>query len=295
MLLLLRYPRRAAKGLIYLAVVFFLFHFLSLLDFSTRRYDTWTWKTCPDSSLFKQLCLIPRATIARDTQIVLRTGGSEPQSRIRSHLETVLSQVPPQNVLVFSDMEEILGDYHVYDVYADISKHERAKYPEFALYDELQWHKQQGKDTRELQGGWTLGKYMNLPMKRKIWKMQHDNGERYLARKKWFVFIETDTYVEWENLFGLLEHLNPAKKVYIGSPIWLPGLQFAHGTSVFLVLYVFRHGRRTRNKCACCERLSIVSRITVRCYYSQVTLANYQVLLYRWQRICSILRCIGST
>jgi hypothetical protein len=266
-MLLLRYPWRAARGPIYLAVVIFLFLFYSLLGFSTRRYDTWTWPTCPQSSLFKQSCLIPRATIARDTQIVLRTGGSEPQRRIRSHLETVLSQVPLQNVLVFSDMEEDLGYYHVYDVLADISKHERAKYPEFAVYDEQQRLKQQGKDTRGLQGGWKLGKYLNLPMKRKIWRMQHGNVEGYLARKKWFVFIETDTYVEWDNLFGLLEHLDPAKKVYIGSPVWLSGLQYAHGTSGSLVLYVFRHGRKTQNECACREQLSIVSQLTVCCLY----------------------------
>lgn len=71
---------------------------------------------------------------------------------------------------------------------------------------------------------------MNLPMKRKIWNIQQKISDESM-RKKWFVFVETDTFVEWDNLFLLLEHLDPTKKIYIGSPVWLSGLQFAHGMS----------------------------------------------------------------
>lgn len=78
---------------------------------------------------------------------------------------------------------------------------------------------------------------MNLAMKRKLWKMQHDIGEGHMARKKWFVFIDTDTFVEWDNLLGLLEHFDAAKKFYMGSPVWLPGLQFAHGGSAYILSY----------------------------------------------------------
>ncbi|RFU34457.1 hypothetical protein B7463_g1835, partial [Scytalidium lignicola] len=178
-----------------------------------------------------------QATIAQDIQIVVKTGGSEPQSRLRYQLATVLSKIPRQNVLIFSDLEEQVGSYHVRDVYADLSEQERANYPEFALYDALQEYKQQGKDTRELQGGWDLAKYMNLAMKRRIWKMQQEIGDVHTAWKKWFVFIDTDTFVEWDNLLGLLEHLDAAKQIYIGSPVWLPGLQFAHGGSAYILSY----------------------------------------------------------
>jgi len=153
-----RYTRRAIKGLICLGVTLFLLHSFQLLDFSARRYDTWTWTTCPGSSPFEQSCTAPRATIAQDIQIVVKTGGSEPQSRLRYQLATILSKIPRQNVLVFSDLEEQVGSYHVRDVYADLSEQERADYPEFALYDVQQEYKQQGKDTRELQGGWNLAK-----------------------------------------------------------------------------------------------------------------------------------------
>lgn len=153
-----RYTRRAINGLICLGVTLFLLHFFRLLDFSARRYDTWTWTTCLGSSPFEQTCTASRATIAQDIQIVVKTGGSEPQSRLRYQLATILSKIPRQNVLIFSDLEEQVGSYHVHDVYADLSEQERANYPEFALYDIQQEYKQQGRDTRELQGGWDLAK-----------------------------------------------------------------------------------------------------------------------------------------
>jgi hypothetical protein len=154
-----RYTRRAIHGLTCLGIILFLLHSFRLLDFSARRYDTWTWTTtCPGSSPFEQSCTAPRATIAQDIQIVVKTGGSEPQSRLRYQLSTILSKIPRQNVLIFSDLEEQVGSYHVRDVYADISEQERAGYPEFALYDVQQEYKQQGKDTRELNGGWDLAK-----------------------------------------------------------------------------------------------------------------------------------------
>lgn len=153
-----RYTRRAINGVTCLGVTFSLLQFFQLLDLSARGYDTWTWTTCSGSSPFEKSCTSSRATIAQDIQIVVKTGGSEPQSRLRYQLTTILSKIPRQNVFVFSDFEEQIGSYHVYDVYADLSEQERVNYPEFALYDAQLEYKQQGKDTRELQGGWDLAK-----------------------------------------------------------------------------------------------------------------------------------------
>jgi hypothetical protein len=158
--MVLRYPgyrRQATKYLISCGVLLLL-RFFWLPGFSARRYNTWDWTDCPGSLSFEPSCTAPSATIAQDIQIVIRTGGSEPQSRLRSQLSTILSQIPQRNVLIFSDMQEEIGSYHVQDVYADLSEQERASYPEFALYDTQLEYKKQEKDTRELQGGWDLGK-----------------------------------------------------------------------------------------------------------------------------------------
>lgn len=70
-------------------------------------------------------------------------------------------------------------------------------------------------------------------MMRALWAMPEIT--QHSTRKQWFVFIDTDTFVDWDNLFGLLEHLNAEDRLYIGSPVWLPGLEFAHGGSAYAV------------------------------------------------------------
>lgn len=158
--MVLRYPgytRHATKYLISCGVLLLLCFFW-LPGLPARRYNTWDWTGCPGSLPFEPSCTAPIATIAQDIQIVVRTGGSEPQSRLRSQLSTILSRIPQRNVLILSDMEEEIGSYHVRDVYADLSEQERASYPEFAMYDTQLEYQKQGRNTRKLQGGWDLGK-----------------------------------------------------------------------------------------------------------------------------------------
>lgn len=152
--------KRSIRALLGLGIFFLLLlHSSHLLDLSGRRFDTWPWTPCPDASL----CTAPRALLAKDVQVVVKTGASEPSSRLRYQLETVLSEVPLDNILIFSDMEDRVGRYHVHDAYAWMSILEQASDPEFALYDAQQELRRQGKDVREakdgwLQGGWDLAK-----------------------------------------------------------------------------------------------------------------------------------------
>lgn len=65
--------------------------------------------------------------------------------------------------------------------------------------------------------------------------MQQEPNSQYLATRKWYVFVDTDTFIEWDNLLELLDHLDHKDKVYLGSPVWLPGLQFAHGGTGYVL------------------------------------------------------------
>lgn len=188
------------------------------------------------SNKVNETCKSSRASVARDVQVIVKTGGSEPLGRLTTQIATLLTEVPMQNLLIFSDLDEDVGFYHVQDVLKDIPKEERSVYPAFALYDQQQVLKAEGKDTREL-NGWELDRYKNLPMKRMIWNLQQSLKKE--ERKKWFLFIDTDTWVEWDNIFELLGHLDSSDKLYMGSPVWRkPLLEFAHGGSA----YVFSYG-----------------------------------------------------
>lgn len=238
--MVLRYPSRVwrlrlFKAISCLGLTLFLASAFQLLNFSKRRYDTWAWDgSC--HTPFNKTCAESCASVAPDVQIVVETGGSEPQSRLLYQLATMLSNVPRQNILIVSDLEEDIESFHIHDALAEISIQERKDYPEFALYDELQTYQQLGKDTRKLEGGWKLAKYKNLAIKRKIWKMLGETINA-LPRRKWYVFIDTDTFVEWDNVFAFLKHLDPQKHLYIGSPVWVPEAPFAHGGSAYVLSY----------------------------------------------------------
>lgn len=50
--------------------------------------------------------------------------------------------------------------------------------------------------------------------------------------KKWFVLIELDTYIVWDNLFRWLSHRDADQALYVGSPVWSKNRPvFAHGGS----------------------------------------------------------------
>lgn len=233
--------RRMLRGGAVFVLVLLLLLLSNFLPSSTRQFDTRPWVSCPSgASPFDKLCNIPRTSFSRDVQIVVKTGGTEQLDRLRYQLATLLSEVPPENLLIFSDLEKDLGAYHIHDVYANISQEERSLYPEFKLYDEQLAYQAAGKDTSELEGGWKLDKYKNLPMKRALWQLQKARTHQM----KWFVFIDTDTFVDWDNLFGLLQHLDASSKLYLGSPVWVReeeprkfSFEFAHGGSAYVLSY----------------------------------------------------------
>ncbi|KAH6706354.1 glycosyltransferase family 31 protein [Leptodontidium sp. MPI-SDFR-AT-0119] len=231
--------RRPLRAVAFAAIVLLLvysFSDVSFSDFGGRGYHKWRWQSSEGVSPFNETCKSSRASVARDVQVIVKTGGSEPLGRLTTQIATLLTEVPMQNLLIFSDLDEDVGFYHVQDVLKDIPKEERSVYPAFALYDQQQVLKAEGKDTREL-NGWELDRYKNLPMKRMIWNLQQSLKKE--ERKKWFLFIDTDTWVEWDNIFELLGHLDSSDKLYMGSPVWRkPLLEFAHGGSA----YVFSYG-----------------------------------------------------
>jgi len=81
-----------------------------------------------------------------------------------------------------------------------------------------------------------LDKFKFLPMMREVWADQVDKMPGDPGFRKWFFFVETDTFVVWESVFAWLEHFDASKKMFMGSPVW-PKHQavFAHGGSGFVL------------------------------------------------------------
>ncbi|KAL3463031.1 hypothetical protein BJX64DRAFT_132353 [Aspergillus heterothallicus] len=156
----------------------------------------------PDCHLF------PTDAFAEDgIQVTLKIGGAESQERLRSHVEGATTCIP--NLLVVSDMGQQLGPFHSHDVLADVI-HVLSEEDKRAYQQQREYHYYWDKELAPTDAGWRLDRYKFLSMVEYAYA-QNPNA-------KWYVFMETDTLVLWENLVKLLARYNWTDPLYMGSP-----------------------------------------------------------------------------
>ncbi|KAI1850758.1 hypothetical protein JX266_004040 [Neoarthrinium moseri] len=164
--------------------------------------------------------------------LVMKTGATEAFDKVPTHLLTSLQCLP--DFLIFSDMEQQIGKYHIYDVLAGVEEKAKAHNDDFDLYRDQKDCPVSQKtclDARE-EGhrAWNLDKYKFLPMMEQTWRMR--------PGRDWYIFAEADTYVFWANVVYWLRTqsgLNPKERVYLGSRSFIGGTPFAHGGSGYIL------------------------------------------------------------
>ncbi|KAK1783381.1 hypothetical protein QBC45DRAFT_447771 [Copromyces sp. CBS 386.78] len=161
--------------------------------------------------------------------VIMKTGASESFNRVPTQLLTVLRCVP--DFLIFSDMEQKIGGYQVYDSLSNVSAEAMEGNSDFDLYRrqkacpvDVEGCNKQGNPASE---GWNLDKYKNVHMAEQTYKLRPDYD--------WYVFVDADTYVLWPNLVQWLGKLNPNKKHYLGSVTLIQDFSFGHGGSGYIV------------------------------------------------------------
>lgn len=162
-----------------------------------------------------------------DIVIVLKTGASEIYSKLPIHFATTFACQP--DFLIYSDIEQDFGPVKVHDALGMVSD-ELKSADEFAQYRLLLRHVGTGGDAAQFKGeqSWQLDKFKFLPM-------ISDAYDRYGEEKKWFVFMEADTYLSMHNLLLWLQELDPRSSIYGGAQILIGDTEFAHGGSGFLL------------------------------------------------------------
>lgn len=176
---------------------------------------------------------------AEDVVVVLKTGSTELADKLPIHLNTTLRCYP--NYLIFSDYAETFHGESVLDALEYVAPEVKENNHDFEIYRRLQ--KGGGRSAlkpTELSGpfskpppatgkpdnpGWKLDKWKFLPM---VNRTLHEYPD-----KKWYVFIETDTYIFWQTLLNYMGALDPTKPYYIGGQIWIGDIEFAHGGAGF--------------------------------------------------------------
>ncbi|OJD16764.1 hypothetical protein AJ78_03102 [Emergomyces pasteurianus Ep9510] len=174
----------------------------------------------------------------QDIHFILKTGASESLRKLPIHFNTTLRCIP--HFSIFSDYEEDVSGFHVYDVLRDVDERFKNEYPEFKLYNSLRdsgrealsaWH--DVKDQESTPGGkpdnpaWVLDKWKFLPMMRETLRAR--------ANAKWYIFVEADTYILWPNLFAWLDKFNASEPHYIGHAMAAGDITFGHGGSGYIL------------------------------------------------------------
>lgn len=112
----------------------------------------------------------------------------------------------------------------------------KEKDPEFEIYRQIAKYQSTGQDVEELKEekkkgderrGWKLDKYKFIHMVDEAFEERPD--------AKWYMFIETDSYLFYPALSSFLERLDPSKPYYIGFAVSMGSITFAHGGSGYIL------------------------------------------------------------
>ncbi|KAF2205364.1 hypothetical protein GQ43DRAFT_486582 [Delitschia confertaspora ATCC 74209] len=157
--------------------------------------------------------------------VVLKTGAGE-SAKTAAHLETVTSCI--LNIIVVSDLEEDVGNHHFIDILAHLPPSYFENNPDFDVYKSNKAAHEKGDVIKYSKEGWKLDRFKFLPMVEKAYEMR--------PNAKWYIFIESDVYYFWDNLFRLLDQLDSEDMHYMGSPA--PGSNnrvFGYGGGGFVI------------------------------------------------------------
>lgn len=177
---------------------------------------------------------------ANDTVVIMKTGSTEIRDKLPVHLSTTMQCY--RNYLIFSDVAEQFEGENIIDALDDVDSQLKEEHNDFELYRRLLRHGRSSLKPSELSGpisrsqggggkptndGWRLDKYKFLPMVRKTLEEYPD--------KKWYVFVETDTYVFWKTLLAYLAAVDWTRPYYLGAQINIGDITFAQGGSAYAV------------------------------------------------------------
>ncbi|KZM25707.1 uncharacterized protein EKO05_0006043 [Ascochyta rabiei] len=180
--------------------------------------DYWTWATKTqfkkkenidwNEGVMDECFLFPKHLLSK-IQVVLKTGLADDWSRTDAQLSTMIKCIP--NVLIVSDHNSTYGSrHHTVDVLADLPPSTYLKEEDYFVYVSQKNASRDGVQLHQGHEGWRIDKYKFLP--------QVEKAVEYNKAAEWFVFLETDTYFFWDNVFRLLENYDASLPYFFGSP-----------------------------------------------------------------------------
>ncbi|RFU78999.1 glycosyltransferase family 31 [Trichoderma arundinaceum] len=171
----------------------------------------------PANKTTEDLCATFPKHLLSLVQPVLKMGHGEDRTKLEAQLDSVSACFHPDDLLIFSDLDERIREYTAIDVLADLPAgyFDRETNPDignYLLQKELERNGTLDKDKEATKkvNGWIIDRYKFLPQIERAWLLKPD--------RPFYFFYETDTYVVWDNVFRFLSTFDPDTPVYMGSP-----------------------------------------------------------------------------
>jgi hypothetical protein len=196
------------------------------------RHDT-RLQTSITSTPITNSASCPVSPSAKNVVVAIKTGASEAAEKIPALMQSSLRCV--KNAFIFSDLEQDIGGYHLYDALDTVPTSIINTNSDFEFYQKQRelWRSRQNidslkdaknpKDPGGKSAAWTLDKYKFIHLLEKTWALK--------PNMDWYILIDADTYIVWPNLLIWLNTMDPNMKSYFGSEVNIDGVRFAHGGS----------------------------------------------------------------
>ncbi|EHY60612.1 hypothetical protein ABEF92_002020 [Exophiala dermatitidis] len=197
-------------------------------DFTDPVNQTSTGPSPASSSSFASAVPACRRLPGADKVVVMvKTGATEALARIPEQIVTLADCVP--KLMIFSDMEQEIGEFHLIDALDEVSQEYKDSHEDFEFYKEIhELHAAHGDlSTLGSAKGWDLDKWKNIPMLHKAYTKYPDAD--------WYVTIDADTYLGWTNLLLFLDRLDPNEPFYAGAINFYGPVTFAHGGTGYVL------------------------------------------------------------
>lgn len=163
-----------------------------------------------------------------DLAIILKTGSTEIYEKLPIHFVTTFLCVKDR--LIYSDIQQYFSGESVRDALILLSQGSRDERSDLEQHASLNEHVRLSGDAAELKGekSWQIDKWKFLPM-------ISDSYATFGDSKKWYFFIEADTYVSLHNMLPWLAMLDHKQAIYAGAQVMIDQTEFGHGGSGFLL------------------------------------------------------------
>lgn len=131
--------------------------------------------------------------------------------------------------LLFSTVSQMVGGHQVYNALENVTEATRKEQKDFELYEKLQTAQKTHLDLSRFKedNDHNLDKWGLVPSLYAAYRMRPE--------KKWFIFIESDTYISMPNLLPWISRLDSGQHIYAGAQVMIGDVELAHSGSGILL------------------------------------------------------------